>query len=316
MVKARTAPVQQFSKIVIVGVGLMGGSLGLAVKKRGLIKEVVGLARRRSTMVRAKALGAIDQGVLTPEQALPGANLVVFATPSKVIPDLLQEYAPWIPAKCLVTDVGSTKVRFLREMEKRFYQPDLVRKQPPPELRFTFISSHPMAGSEKEGVEFARKDLYDGSHCLLIRTKHANPEALERLETFWRAVGCRQISVISPEEHDRWVAAVSHLPHALAACLVNVLADLTARDPRIRTAAGPGFRDTTRVAAGAPALWLDILMQNHEEVSSMIDLLRHQLSRLETALRSGEEKRLFEFLERASVFRQEMETPKRVVKKS
>jgi prephenate dehydrogenase len=234
----------------------------------------------------------------------------------KYIPGLLREYAPLIPAGCLVTDVSSTKVQYLRDLEKHFYLPDLVRKTPPPEIHFTFVSSHPMAGSEKEGVEFARKDLYEGAHCLLIRTKHTPDEALARLEVFWGEVGCRQISVVSPEEHDRWVAAVSHLPHAVAACLVNVLAELSAKDPRIQTAAGPGFRDTTRVAASSPALWLDILMSNREEVSAMIDLLRHQLSRLETALRSGENRRLLELLEKASAFRQEMETKKRVPKKN
>lgn len=316
MVKTRSAPARLFAKIVIVGVGLMGGSLGMAVKRRGLARQVVGLARRRPTLVRAKALGAIDQGTLSPHEAFAGADLVVLAAPVSTLPDLLQSYATLIPAGCLVTDVGSTKTRFLREVEKRFFLPDLVRKTPPPELQFTFVSSHPMAGSEKEGVEFARKDLYDGANCLLIRTKHAPAEALERLEAFWLAVGCRQVGIVTPEEHDHWVAAVSHLPHSLAACMVNLLADLDAKDSRIRSAAGPGFRDTTRVAAGSPALWLDILMNNREELSVMIDLLRHQLSVFEAALRSGEEKRLLALLERASAFRQEMETKKRASKKS
>lgn len=316
MVRTRTPPARLFAKVAIVGVGLMGGSLGLAVKKRGLAREVAGLVRRRPVGTRAKALGAVDTATLSPEQALAGADLVVFCTPASSVPGLLQEYLPFIAPGCLVTDVSSTKVRFLQDIEKLLYQPDLVRKTPPPEVPFAFVSSHPMAGSEKEGVEHARKDLYDGSHCFLIRTKHAPAEAIARLEGFWRAVGCRRLSVVTPEEHDRWVAAVSHLPHALAACLVNVLADLAAKDPRIAGAAGPGFRDTTRVAGSSAALWEDILMHNREEVSAMIDLLRHQLSRLETALRSGEGRRLRDLLERASRFRQEMEIKKRAAKKS
>jgi prephenate dehydrogenase len=311
MVRARAAAPRLFGKVVIVGVGLMGGSLGLAVKKRGLAREVVGLVRRRQTIARAKALGAIDSGTLSPAQAFPGADLVVLATPVETMPELLRGFLPLLPAGCLVTDVGSTKVKFLRELEMRLYLPDPARKTPPPRVAFTFASSHPMAGSEKEGVEHARRDLYDGSHCLLVRTKYTPAEALHRLEQFWRAVGCRQVSVVGAEEHDRWVAAVSHLPHAAAACLVNVLAELSARDPRIGEAAGPGFRDTTRVAAGSPALWTDILLANRGEVCATIGLFRHQLSRLEMALNSGETRRVLACLEQASTFRQSLERPKR-----
>ncbi|NTV52893.1 MAG: prephenate dehydrogenase [Candidatus Firestonebacteria bacterium] len=313
MVRERN-PSRLFSKVTIVGVGLMGGSLGLAIKKRGLAKEVVGLVRRRQTLVRAKALGAIDAGTLSLPQAVRGAELVIVATPVNQLGNMLRDLAPHLPAGCLVTDVGSTKVRFLRDVEKMFYVPDLVTKTVPVKPTFTFVSSHPMAGSEKEGVEHARKDLYESSHCLLIRTKYTPADAIARLETFWRSVGCRLVSVVTPEEHDHWVAAVSHLPHALAACLVNVVQDLAQHDPRLVTAAGPGFRDTTRVAAGAPALWTEILLSNREEVCGMIQLLRQQLSRMETALQSNEPRRLSAQLEQASSFRQELEKKRRVRK--
>ncbi len=312
MVKRRAAVPRRFRKIVSVGVGLMGGSLGLAVKRRGLAREVVGLARRRQTLTRARALGAIDTGTLSPAQAFPGADLVVLATPVGTLPELLQSFLSLLPSGCLVTDVGSTKVRFLRELEKRLYLPDPARKSPPPKLTFTFASSHPMAGSEQEGVEHARRDLYDGTHCLLVRSKYTPAEALHRLEQFWRGVGCRQVSVVGAEEHDRWMAAVSHLPHAVAACLVNVLAELSARDPRLPSAAGPGFRDTTRVAAGSPTLWTDILLANRGEVCDAIGLLRHQLSRLEMALNSGEARRVQACLEQASEFRRSLGRSDRV----
>ena len=122
------------------------------------------------------------------------------------------------------------------------------------------------------------------------------------------------MSVVTPEEHDRWVAAVSHLPHALAACLVNVVRDLSQKDPRLAEVAGTGFRDTTRVAAGSPALWTEILLSNREELCGMIQVLRQQLSRLETALQSNESRRLLAQLEQASVFRQELEKKRRVRK--
>ncbi len=313
MVKQRSTT-RMFSKVAIVGVGLMGGSLGLAIKKRGLAREVAGLVRRRPTTVRAKALGAIDQGTLSIPQAMHGAELVILAAPVHQLVPLLKDIAPHLPAGCLVTDIGSVKGNFMREVEKVFYIPDLVTKQVPVKPQFNFVSSHPMAGSEKEGVENARKDLYEGSHCMLIRTKYTSAEALARLENFWHAVGCRMVSVVTPEEHDRWVGAVSHLPHAVSACLVNVVRELAAKDPRVAAVVGSGFRDTTRIAAGAPALWVDILLNNRDEVLNMIQQLRHQLSRLETALQSREAKRLFEQLEQASIFRQELEKKRRVRK--
>jgi prephenate dehydrogenase len=313
MVRERN-PSRLFKKVTIVGVGLMGGSLGLAIKKRGLAREVVGLVRRRQTLVRAKALGAIDSGTLSIAQAVHGAELVVVATPVNQLANMLRELAPHLPAGCLVTDVGSTKVRFLQEVEKMFFVPDLVTKVVPVKPAFTFVSSHPMAGSEKEGVENARKDLYEGSHCMLVRTKYTPSEAITRLEAFWRGTGCRLVSVVTPEEHDRWVAAVSHLPHAVAACLVNVVRDLSQKDARLASAAGSGFRDTTRVAAGPPALWTDILLSNREKLCGMIQVLRQQLSRMETALQSNEPRRLLEQLEQAAVFRQELEKKRRVRK--
>ena len=313
MVRERN-PTRMFSKVTIVGVGLMGGSLGLAIKKRGLAREVVGLVRRRQTLVRAKALGVIDSGTLSIPQAVHGAQLVVVATHVNQLAPMLRQLAPHLPEGCLVTDVGSVKVRFLRDVEKMFYVPDLVTKTVPVKPTFTFVSSHPMAGSEKEGVENARKDLYEGSHCMLIRTKYTPPEAIARLEAFWRATGCRLVNVVTPEEHDRWVAAVSHLPHALAACLVNVARDLSQKDPRLATAVGSGFRDTTRISAGSPALWTDILLSNREEICGMIQLLRQQLSRLETALQSNEPRRLLAQLEQAASFRLELEKKRRVRK--
>lgn len=286
-----------FSRVVIAGVGLMGGSLGLAIKRQGLAREVVGLVRRRSTIREAKARGCIDAGTLSIPQAVRDAEMVVLAGPVSSTLPLLKAMLPHLPAGCLVTDLGSTKVKLLGHIAGLL----------PPKPGFDFISSHPMAGSEKAGVQAARRDLYQGSLCMLIKTPGVNPETLACLKAFWNSVGCREIRIVTPQEHDRWTAAVSHLPHAAAVSLVNLIADLAVRDTGLLEIAATGFLDTTRIAGGLPAMWQDILLNNREEICTVLARFRQKLSRLEGFLRNREEKSLRQELERAYVFRQGME---------
>ncbi len=286
-----------FSKAVIAGVGLMGGSLGLAMKKQGLAREVVGLVRRRTTIREAKGRGCIDSGTLSIPRAVRDADLVVLGGPVRSTIPLLKAMLPHLHAGCLVTDLGSTKVKLLGQVAGIL----------PPKPGFDFISSHPMAGSEKAGVQAVRQDLYQGSLCMLIKTPGVNPEAIARLKAFWKSVGCREIRYITPKEHDRWTAAVSHLPHAAAVVLVNLIADLAARDAGLPEIASTGFLDTTRIAGGLPAMWQDILMDNNEEICTLLARFNRKLSCLEGFLRNREGKFLRRELERAYAFRQGME---------
>ncbi|MBN1596108.1 prephenate dehydrogenase [candidate division FCPU426 bacterium] len=289
-----------FKKIVIAGVGLMGGSLGLAVKKAGLADSVWGWARRPVTLKQAKRIRCIDQGSLSPAAAA-GADLVVLAGPVCSTSGMLKSMLPYLAPGCLITDLGSTKKQVLADVAAVFQQSGKKRLWP------FFIGSHPMAGSEKAGVLASRSDLYQDSLCILVKTKKTDSAALRRLKYFWQAVGCRRVSLLSSEIHDRLTAAVSHLPHIAAVCLVNRLAADARRDPRLLDAVSSGFRDTTRIAAGPPVMWLDILLTNRQALIKALTRLQRELSGVRTMLASGNARGLYRLLEQASEFRQKLE---------
>ncbi|MCD4814440.1 prephenate dehydrogenase [bacterium] len=294
----------QFNKMVIAGVGLMGGSLGRAVKRSGIARTIVGLARRQQTLRQAKKMGCIDEGTLLISKAVAGADVVVLAGPVSSTASLLRSMLPYLEPGCLVTDVGSTKTGLLRQINHTL---DSYFKNKTSVKRPVFIGSHPMAGSEKSGVAAADKDLYKGSLCMLmpVSTKHA--PALRRLKHIWRTAGCSRIMVIKPREHDAFVAMVSHLPHMVAVGLVNQLQTLAGKDRRILESAATGFCDTTRIAGGLPKMWLDILMTNHDQVSLAIEQFIKKMRSMQTMLKKQQKVQLLRELEQASHFRMKME---------
>jgi prephenate dehydrogenase len=235
------------NQVAIIGLGLMGGSLGLALKKRGGT-VVSAYARRAETRQAALATGAVDKAFDTPQAALRGAQVAVFCTPVLSIPDLVTTCLPAFESGCVVTDVGSTKAELARRMS------GLIRKD-----GVRFVGSHPMTGSEKTGIESARADLYNGAVTAITPEAEATPAAIEIVAALWRGVGARVIR-LDPDEHDRLVARTSHLPHLIAALLVGTAGrDLT---PALKALIGPGFRDSTRVAGGAAEMWHDIVKTN------------------------------------------------------
>jgi prephenate dehydrogenase len=286
-----------FEKLVIAGVGLMGGSLGLAVKRARLARSVVGLARRPLTLRQAKQLGCIDQGTLDPAVAAAGADLVVLAGPVSSTPGLFTALAPHLPAGCLVTDVGSTKGWLLSQL-----QPSLARRK-----SLVFIGSHPMAGSEKAGVSESQAQLYDRALCLLVPAPGAPTAALKRLQAFWRGVGCGRVLTLSALAHDQLTAAASHLPHVAAVTLVSALADEAVRDPRVLDVAASGFMDTTRIAASLPGMWADILLTNRRELGARLGRMIERLRRFRGLLASGRRTAVLAELERARALRLRME---------
>src|SRR5687767_5629913 len=221
----------RFSRLSILGVGLLGGSIGLAVQSVLKSCKIVGYGHRRSTLETALKSGVVNEVYDDPAQAVRGADLVVLCTPVRTFPDLLRAIAADLEPGALVTDVGSTKRSVVESAEQIL--PTGVR----------FVGSHPMAGSEKRGVEFARADLFQGARCITTPTPRTHPDALEQAEAFWRMLGM-QITRLSPAEHDRLVCDISHLPHAVAAALVSM------QDEEALALAGRGFMDTTRVAGG------------------------------------------------------------------
>lgn len=238
-----------FNKIAIIGVGLIGGSVGLAIKKKRAAGEVVGVFRRESTLKKALRRKAVDSGTLNLKIGVADADLIILASPVHLIPRLAKEATRYAKRGTLITDVGSTKQWIVSEVDKAVKGSRGIR----------FVGSHPMAGSEQTGVEFAREDLLDGSPCIVTRTPRTNPKALKGIVKFWASLGAK-VKVMSPKEHDRSVAFISHLPHLAAYSLAGAVPE------RDLAYAAEGFKDTTRVASSDPALWADIFLTNKKEL--------------------------------------------------
>jgi prephenate dehydrogenase len=245
-------------RLSIIGVGLLGGSIGLAVKSAAMHCRVVGYGHRRSTLDKALASGAIDEAANTPAGAVKGADLVILCTPVGLFRQNLADIATALAKGAIVTDVGSTKRGVVKAAA------ELLPKHA------RFVGSHPMAGSEKRGVEFARADLFQDARCILTPDPSTNAEALAAVDAFWRTLGM-SISTLSPDEHDRLVSQISHLPHALAASLVTMQEDAAL------PLAGKGFLDSTRIAGGDGSLWRDIFLDNRDHLAAALTKYRGTL---------------------------------------
>ncbi|HUT32071.1 MAG TPA: prephenate dehydrogenase [Planctomycetota bacterium] len=273
-----------FRSVAIVGVGLIGGSLGLALRQRQLARRVVGVGRRQASLDRAVAMGAIDEGTLDIRAGVAEAELVVLATPVGVMVELARAAADAVPRGALMTDVGSTKAQLVGALEQVTGG------------RLRYVGSHPMAGSEKRGVDEAAPGLFAGAVCFVTPTPRTDPLALAAVGELWQAVGAR-VRRLDPAEHDRLLALASHLPHLVAAALVNTLS------PEALACAGPGFRDTTRVASGDPRLWADVCLQNRERLLDALARFDHQARTLRRILSDGSEAELLAWLESAKAVR-------------
>jgi prephenate dehydrogenase len=260
----------QIATLTIVGVGLIGGSIGLAAKRRGVARRVLGAGRQRPSLDRALAVGAIDEAHLDLAEAVHRAEVAVFCTPVERIAEQVLAAAPGCAAGTLLTDAGSTKAAIVRGIEGRL--PDGV----------TFVGSHPLAGSEKRGPGFADPNLFQGRLTVVTPTPLTDPAAVERTAGFWRALGAR-VRLMDPEAHDRALALTSHLPHLVAAALAGIL------PPELHDLTATGFRDTTRVAAGDPSLWTGIFAQNRGAVLDALRRLRERLDAFQQALEAGDE---------------------------
>lgn len=250
------APRSIFDHVVIVGVGLIGGSIARALRARGLAGKITGLGRSRERLLAAHAAGLLDS-VATSASELEPFSLAIVCTPVDRIPADVQALLDVAPASALITDAGSVKSRICRELAAH------------QQSQAVFLGSHPMAGSEQGGWEHSSDQLFEGRICAITPTGQPEPVVLS-IERFWSALGMVTIR-LAPEEHDRIVALTSHLPHATAAAVASLLTS------GAWPLAASGFRDTTRVASGDPALWTAILIENRDAVAdhlrNLIDVL-------------------------------------------
>jgi len=264
-----------FKKIVIFGVGLIGGSFALALKKSGAVNEVVGVGRRRETLLRAAELGIIDSHTGDVAQAVAGADLVLIAAPVAQTSTLLQAIAPHLQPDTVVTDAGSTKTDVVAAaraaLGSKIHQ---------------FVPGHPIAGREQNGPEAALSDLYVGKKIILTALPENSSAAVDRVTDAWQRCGAR-VHHLTAEEHDAVFAAVSHLPHVLAYALV---ADIAARPDaaRLFQYAASGFRDFTRIAGSSPEMWRDIALANRTALLGELDAYMAQLSQIRALLDRGD----------------------------
>ena len=266
-----------FRKITIVGVGLLGGSLGLAIKRLRLADEVTGYVRRAASVAECKKAKAVDSCTRDLREAVAGADLIVLCTPLAQMLPLLKEMLPAIKRGAIITDVGSVKTTVVKELES------LVSK-----AGAHFIGSHPMAGAEKTGVAAARAELFVNAVCVVTPTKRSNRVALSQTEQFWRAVGARVLR-LTPELHDELVSRSSHLPHVAAATLANLVLDPAHPKPQPMLCA-TGFRDTTRIASGSPEMWRDIAMANRKNLGKALEVFIRDLKKVQNLLNKGDGK--------------------------
>ncbi|MGE5308569.1 MAG: prephenate dehydrogenase [Deltaproteobacteria bacterium] len=257
----------RFGTIAIVGTGLIGGSLGMAVKRQGLARRVVGVSRTAASIARARKMGAIDEGSRD-LGIIRGADLIVLCLPVKEIVRQAAAIRRLAGRDSVICDAGSTK----KEIVEAFRGSN-------------FVGSHPIAGSEKRGVANASVDLFKGSLCVVTPAGATDKAALRLVKDFWSSI-CSSVLVMTPEEHDRVLAHVSHLPHAVAFALAGAVPD-----GMLRFAAG-GFKGTTRLAGSDPGLWSDIFLSNRKNVLAAIGIYEKALKEIGSAIRDNDGRRL------------------------
>lgn len=283
-------PGVRWNKITLVGVGLLGGSLGLAVKRRRLARQVAGYVRREASVKECARAGAVDFATTDLLAAVWDADLIVLCTPLAQMRSLVKQLLPALKRGAVVTDVGSVKASVVKELEA------LVAK-----AGAHFVGSHPMAGSEKTGVLASRADLFECAACVVTPTRRTNKVALRKVEQLWKDVGGRLLRM-TPELHDALVSRSSHLPHVVAAALARGILDPAQPRQQVALCAN-GFRDTTRIASGSPEMWRDIALANRRNLSRALDAFVGEVRGFQRALSKSDTKAVAEFFETAKARR-------------
>jgi cyclohexadieny/prephenate dehydrogenase len=280
-----------FDKIALIGIGLIGGSIALEVRKRGLARTIVAATRKPETAALANRLKLVDHCGTDLAAAAEGADLVIVCTPVGACGAATATIAPKLKAGCIVSDVGSVKQTVIADMAPHI--PKGVH----------FVPAHPIAGTENSGPEAALLDLFQGRWCIVTPLPDSDPAAVDKLEAFWKALGS-DVSRIDPANHDRVLAIISHLPHLIAYTIVGTADDLGGHlNTEVLKYAAGGFRDFTRIAASDPTMWRDIFMTNKEAVLEVLQRFQEDLFYLQRAIRWGEGDKLFDLFSRTREIR-------------
>ncbi len=273
-------------RLAILGVGLIGGSLARALKKVGHCQEIIGWGHQRDSLDKALALGVIDRATTSLAEAVAEADVVVLATPVGVMADLFKAMAPHLRAETTVTDVGSTKGSVVEAAQAAF-----------PVLPKGFVPGHPIAGTEKNGVEASFAELFQKRRVIITPVASSDRQAVATVRAMWLATGAEVVEM-EVRHHDEVLAATSHLPHVLAFALVDSLARMDTSEEIFKFAAG-GFRDFTRIASSDPTMWRDICLANDNAIVAVIDRFREDLEMLREAIKRDDSDKLLEVFGRA-----------------
>jgi len=278
---------KDLKQITVIGLGLLGGSITLTVSRSFPKIKTIGYTHRRTTRKKAKSLAIANEILDDITLSVANADLVILATPIFTFEKIFAQISRHLPKGCIVTDVGSTKVLPHKWAAKKL----------PKDVHY--IGSHPIAGSEQKGIEFARDDLFEQAACILTTTKKTNRQAVNTLKNFWSKLGCR-VKIMTPSQHDKVFSGISHLPHIAAASLLN------ANNIDTLKFAGKGFMDTSRIASGPVNIWTDILLSNAKNSIKGIDKIIAELLKLKKALITENIKQIGKLLEQARKKRADM----------
>ncbi len=282
-----------FNKMVIAGVGLIGGSLALDMRRHGLVKEIIGYGRSEQNLRFARRKGMIDSYFLRESEIPTDVDFLMMGTPVQAIVPLTALFLPRLNAGCIVSDVGSVKAEVVKGMEKLL----------PPGIHF--VGAHPIAGSEQWGAEAAYTNLFKGRRCILTPTQKTHRPALKKMKLLWQRVGAK-VEILNAAQHDRVLGVVSHLPHVAAFALVNVLDGTKLNGIDMKSYCAGGFKDITRIASSRPELWRDICLLNRHAVSTSLGRYIKNLQRMKHWIDSGDGRSLENEFARANGIREEM----------
>lgn len=282
-----------FHRMVVAGVGLIGGSLALAARRHALIEEIIGYGRGEKNLRLAQKREIIDGYFLDAREIPKATDLLVLATPVQATIPLAASFLPQLEPGCVISDVGSVKGKIVREMERLL--PSAI----------PFVGAHPIVGSEQWGAEAALPDLFSGHRCILTPTRRTDTNALKKVASLWRRIGAK-VEVMDPDLHDRILGAVSHLPHLLVYALVNTLSRTKLDSVDLKDYCAGGFRDFTRIASSRPEIWRDICLVNQKAIDKSLGDYIRSLQRLRKFIRSGEGHLLQREFARANEVRNQM----------
>ncbi|MDT8440551.1 MAG: prephenate dehydrogenase/arogenate dehydrogenase family protein [Desulfuromonadales bacterium] len=280
-------------RLAIVGVGLIGGSLSLALKQAGAVGEVIGIGRGRANLDQALQLGVIDRATQDLAAGVAGADLVFLATPVLALGEVARQMMPHLKAGAILTDGGSVKQAVIEAIEPHL-RPDVH-----------FVPGHPIAGTENSGAAAAFAELYRQRRCILTPTARTDQTALETVRRMWQLAGS-EVVVMDVDKHDRVLAAISHLPHMVAYALVNAVGAYDRYDENILEYSAGGFRDFTRIASSDPTMWRDIALTNRDALLEMMSQFERFFAELKEDVAAGDNERLFEFFRRSKQSRDEI----------